>query len=65
MTRKDYILIAAALRDAVLINCPSSEYADGVSAACQSATRRMADALAKDNARFDRQRFLTAAGYVS
>jgi len=62
MTRKDYILIAAALRDVLLIDCPSVEYLNGARAAHVSAAERLADVLARDNGRFDRERFLKAAG---
>jgi hypothetical protein len=65
MTRKDYILIAAALRDVMLIDCQSAEYLNGVRAAHASAAQRLADVLARDNPRFDRERFLKAAGVQS
>ncbi len=56
MTRKDYVLIAAALRDA-LKYCETDNQARGV----QRAVGALAVALASDNAQFDRQRFVTAA----
>lgn len=62
MTRKDYILIAKAIRDA-------SEETRAVFGpdAHEVGTRKVADyiadALAQDNPRFDAQRFLTACGY--
>lgn len=62
MTKKDYVRIAAALADTLLINCPSAEYLAGATAARNSAVARIADALAADNARFDRARFLAACG---
>lgn len=62
MTKKDYIRIAAALRDTLLINCPTQEYLDGATAARDSAVHRIADALKADNASFDRARFLAACG---
>jgi hypothetical protein len=55
MTKKDYIVIAAALRavrDELKID----------PAACDAHARRIAMTLALDNARFDRARFLSAAG---
>lgn len=61
MTRKDYILIAAALRDTLLINAPIVVWR----AAHASVAHRLADALARDNPRFDRERFLKAAGVQS
>lgn len=62
MTRKDYVLIAAALRDTLLINCPTTEYLAGAQAAYASVTGRVADAMAKDNPRFQRGKFLVACG---
>lgn len=59
MTRKDYILIADALKDArgtMLLT--AAAYHSGV----DNAVHRLADALARDNPRFDRERFLKAAG---
>lgn len=65
MTRKDYILIAAALRDAVLVNCPTQAHLDGATAARANAALILCDKLARDNPRFDRERFLKAAGVQS
>ena len=65
MTRKDYIAIAAALNDTLLIDCPSVEFLNGAKAAAISASGRIADVLARDNPRFDRERFLTACGVES
>lgn len=71
MTRKDYILLADALRRARI------SVANGYSIASTDAERErdaqriavhratchsIADALATDNPRFDRAKFLTAAG---
>ncbi len=53
MTRKDYVLIAAALN-----SC--AQGADKSTVVYQ-----LADALARDNPRFDRERFLKAAGVQS
>lgn len=67
MTRKDYVLIAAALNTAkneeALAHAPSynNGWADGVDAAAGV----LADALSKDNPRFDRARFLKACGVQS
>lgn len=58
MTRKDYILLAEALRLPAVCR---GDYALGrVDAALQ-----VADALAADNRAFDRERFLKAAGVQS
>lgn len=58
MTRKDYILIAGALRQAlkteVEVHGESSETAGGV----RLAAGRIADSLAFVNARFNREHFL-------
>ena len=54
MTRKDYILIAEVL----------SNYSDvnGVVIERDEIAVKLADALAQDNPRFDRRRFLVASG---
>jgi hypothetical protein len=53
MTRKDFELIAAALKEA----------ADGISQqAHKYLTERLADALATTNPNFKRERFLRASG---
>jgi hypothetical protein len=57
MTRKDYVLIAQALRDSAGW-WPSS---GGSSAAMRVVLADLADALACDNPRFDRRRFIDAA----
>ena len=63
MTRKDYILIADALKAArssyTLPNV--AIYHNGI----DNAAHRLADALDRDNPRFDRERFLKAAGVQS
>ena len=64
MTRKDYILIAAALRDArsSFAAMPNiTVYTNGV----DNAATRVADALSRDNPRFNRERFLKASGVQS
>lgn len=60
MTRKDYILIAAALRQAIeLCADPISRAAAGFAAG------KVCNALEQDNPRFDRERFLKACGVLS
>ena len=57
MTRKDYVLIAAALKAAM-------SHARGMptaQAGIEQAARELCSALASDNPRFDRMRFLKAA----
>ena len=61
MTRKDYILIASAIRDALAtdvefdIAMPERE-ASGI----HRAALRLSDRLEQDNPRFDREMFLKA-----
>lgn len=57
MTRKDYILIAAALNEAREFST-IEERRYGV----ERAALRLADAIGQDNPRFDRGRFLAACG---
>ena len=65
MTRKDYEILAAALR-----RTHPGEPAHGSSGVERRltqfgiTTRSIADALQADNPRFDRKRFYAAAGYV-
>lgn len=60
MTRRDYVLIAAAIRQ-LIAETPSlshSEYVNGI----RDAAKELANALKKENPRFDRYRFLAACG---
>jgi len=54
MTRKDYVAIAAAFKNA-------DKRDDGETIAA-SVMENIADAMARDNPRFDRARFLKACG---
>lgn len=58
MTRKDYELIAAAIKN------QREDFAHNKSsvAAVDATANRIANALSRDNLRFDRRRFLDAAG---
>jgi hypothetical protein len=58
MTRKDYVAIAAALKEASGY-CETQNQKRGVERAANS----LVIALAADNERFDRARFLKAAGF--
>jgi len=58
MTRKDYILLANAIK-----GMPS--HALTLRTTRLSAARSIADALAGDNPRFKRDRFLTACGVLT
>lgn len=61
MTRKDYVALADAFRNArrpAGVRVELSDHNRGV----DWAARNVADVLAQDNPRFDRARFLAAAG---
>jgi hypothetical protein len=64
MTRKDYVLLADALRRARRDNVPGQPRMDlsNHNRGVDWCARGIADTLAADNPRFDRQRFLRAAG---
>jgi hypothetical protein len=62
MTRKDYVLIAAACAKAYATFSPrSSNHSNGARYVAEC----LADALGRDNPRFDRERFLAACGVQS
>ena len=63
MTRKDYELIAAALRSSRGRIGDDLGHNPEQSRGVRRAAAHLADALAQDNPRFDAQRFLTACGY--
>ena len=72
MTKKDYIRIAAALRgDAAHLNPPGIPYErmprwnQGCYDQWNTVVLAIADALAADNPKFDRARFLSACGVQS
>lgn len=65
MTRKDYIRIAAALNGRTKHNATDETYREGWHAATSACAHALADTLAQDNPRFDRERFLKAAGVQS
>ena len=62
MTKKDYELIATALRQATITGTcvRSSSDLDLVNATHRAAASSLASALERDNPRFDRDRFLAA-----
>ncbi len=60
MTRKDYELIAAAINEAAVI---ARAHAGKEPLAVRSTAHKIAGALAKDNARFDQERFMAACGF--
>ena len=68
MTRKDYVKLAAALKESrrSIVQDFGIVNSDSVSSAIHAleiATVEIADVLARDNGRFDRERFYIAAGY--
>lgn len=69
MTRKDYVLIAAKLREARITLHGTGTDTESRKAAynsgCDNAAHRVADALEQDNPRFDRARFLVACAVRS
>lgn len=65
MTRKDYVAIAAAVRDSLEHQAITIDYREGWNAAASSIAHRLADTLALGNERFDRERFLRACGVQS
>jgi hypothetical protein len=75
MTRKDYILIAAALRETlahIACNGDSERLSDtgrthlgGERAGVRHAALRVMEALASDNPRFERETFLKACGIAA
>lgn len=66
MTRKDYVLIAAAIADSreTAKRC-NGGFSKKDASMLQLTAAKIADALASDNPQFDRARFLTACGVQS
>lgn len=60
MTRKDYELIATAVRDSAMDRPTYSQQVQR-----RFTAMRLADALASQNPRFNRERFLAACGVES
>ena len=66
MTRKDYILIAAAIRETLLTDPKTGIVPpDREAAATHRVALRLADQLRQDNPRFDRTRFMAACGIAA
>lgn len=62
MTRKDYIAIAAAFRNAATRTVLGGGDVYNELVSLSWAAQYVADAMAQDNPRFDRERFLQATG---
>lgn len=58
MTRKDYVLIAEAVKETTFLADGSQDY----KMALAEVAMELANALSRDNPRFDRGRFLRACG---
>ena len=64
MTRKDYVAIAKAINDAMAHErriCPQDALAQSEHI-CRALAGNIANTVARDNPRFDRERFLKACG---
>jgi len=61
MTRKDYNALAGAIRESIAIVDSLESDSAAMVWAIERAAREIANVLAADNPRFDRDRFLTAA----
>lgn len=64
MTRKDYVAIAAALKQARSFQA-TTQAAKDFNCGIQTAANRIAEHCALDNAAFDRARFMKACGVQS
>lgn len=62
MTKKDYIAIAAVIRDGALINLETLRDVEVNGQTRRQIAGTMANMLARDNDRFDREHFLKACG---
>jgi len=62
MTRKDYVLIAQAIKGTIPGPEHTEDYLQGQAVGWANCARSIADALSTDNPRFDRARFLAACG---
>lgn len=66
MTRKDYVLLAECLKAALWLSRITTQPQHGSGQkAIETASEFIASALARDNPRFDRERFLKAVGVQS
>lgn len=66
MTKKDYVLIARAIMDARPIKSRDAHlHVRNGHTTCDGVAQNVADAMQRENPRFDRARFLTACGVQS
>lgn len=64
-SRKDYVAIAAAISDGQFIDCTTQAEVAINKATREKIALQIANHLASDNSRFNRARFLAAAGVLS
>jgi len=64
MTRKHFVAIARIIRDEMEATLPetSPDFIRGAAYEVEEMAKGLADYFARENANFDRQRFLTACG---
>jgi ABC-type sulfate transport system substrate-binding protein len=62
MTRKHYVMLAAALKARAAHKPTDPTYSEGWHAAVSACAHSIAEALAADNVAFDKSRFLKASG---
>jgi hypothetical protein len=66
MTKKDYVLIAAAIKDSACVNADrTQDYSDGIRTQLHVTACKIAHSLEATNPLFDRTRFLAACGVQS
>lgn len=64
MTKKDYILLAQALKNSkITLEFAGNVLFAGTSGQWQATVLEIVDTLQRDNPYFDRNRFLSACGY--
>lgn len=62
MTRKDYVAIAEAIEEGLKVNGLGGGWSEA-KGAILTVAKEIANVLAADNKRFDRERFLKACGF--
>lgn len=66
MSKKDYVIIAKAIKDSklALLARSDSDLADNHNLAVKCVAANLATTLANNNHRFDRNRFMVACGFA-